>query len=341
MKKFLKRSVLLGLIFLAAACSTDPIDEVLEHGADFESYSIENYESSEISKTIDKKNHTILIQLPSELKDGSGLRPKFTASKNATVTMKGNPQTSGTVTLNFNETQQYTITSEDKQVANRWEVTVTNNDYTIPWGLGIILAEECSNNGSCDFYFQQQHTGPYSDNNCGPTAAVMAMKWYDSSFTGTVEKAREEIPSSEKAGGLNWYPEDVYNYIERHGAKPYFLDFNKSSYAEYVHAIREKLQEGCIAICCINMSSVTISENPDSEQRVNKYYPGTFGHFLLIKGYKEMAGTGKTWFEIHDPWGLDKKYTDGTFVGANRYYLALEVAKCIDWNKLTVVIPPR
>lgn len=48
---------------------------------------------------------------------------------------------------------------------------------------------------------------------------------------------------------------------------------------------------------------------------------------------------GKTWFEVHDPWGLDKKYSDGTYCGANRYYAGEEVATCIKWNIWTVVVP--
>lgn len=337
MKHLCTRTFLAGLIFVAASCS-EPVD-VLEHGADFESYAISGYESSTLNTKIDKENHTVFIQLPADVTDGSALTPIFTASAGASVTMNGVPQVSGTVALDYNDFQLYTVTAEDKVARNIWEVTVSNNNYTSSYGLGNFLIAGKSNDGKTDYYIQQQHSGTYSDNNCGPAVAVMAAKFVNPSYSGTVEQAREEALVSEVDGGVNWFPRDIYKYLWRHGAEPAYCDFSKSTYDDYVSTITSKIDAGCIAISCIKMTSITEAVNPNSQKRVHKYYPGTAGHFLLIKGYRKM-GTD-TWFEVHDPWGLDKKYEDGTPVGANRYYLASQVAKSIDWNYWSIVVPPK
>ena len=46
------------------------------------------------------------------------------------------------------------------------------------------------------------------------------------------------------------------------------------------------------------------------------------------------------WFQVHDPWSTGDTYPDGKLLGEDRFYLAYDVAYCIDWNYWTIVIPP-
>lgn len=101
--------------------------------------------------------------------------------------------------------------------------------------------------------------------------------------------------------------------------------------------MRQLLEQNNLCIVCFNSANLSVQTAVSKEYHTRKYYSDGSGHFLLIKGYRVV--NGKTWFEIHDPWGLDKKYSDGTYCGANHYYAGEEVATCIKWNIWTVVVP--
>ncbi len=49
------------------------------------------------------------------------------------------------------------------------------------------------NNREYDWFIDQGNTGEHSNSNCGPASVVMAMKWRDEDFEGTVEEAREKF----------------------------------------------------------------------------------------------------------------------------------------------------
>lgn len=325
------------LAFLATSCSDDesPVGE--NSKADFTSYSISGFD---VKAQIDAENSTVYVQLPYSVTDLSSLRPEFTVSDGATVSINYEPQVSGASEMDFSNLVLYTVTSADKSTSRRWRVTVTNNSHTSRYGMGNCLTAEVSNDGSSPdgFYMQQQHTGANSDDNCGPACSAMALKWAYPDSRYSVEDARNETPYSEIDGGIWWYPRDVYNFLNNHGVQAYYWDFWDSTFDYYVKTIRERLDEGNLAISCLKMSNISQQTAASKEYRTHKYYPGSNGHFLLIKGYRVVNGV--TWFEVHDPWGLDLKYSDGTPYGSNRYYLANEVATSINHNSWTVIVPP-
>lgn len=325
------------LAFLTPACSENDEPSGDSSNADFTSYSVSGFDAK---ADIDPENRTVYLQLPSSVTDLSALRPEFTVSDGATVSINYEPQTSGTMEMDFSDLVLYTVTSADGSTSRRWRVTVTNNSYTSKYGMGNCLTAEVSNNGSdpSGFYMQQQHSGPNSADNCGPACSAMALRWAYPNSRITVEDARNETPLSEIDGGVWWYPRDIYNFLNNHGVWAYYWNFWDTSFDYYIQTVCEKLDEGNIAISCLKMSNVSQQTAASKEYRTHKYYAGSNGHFLLIKGYRVVNGV--TWFEVHDPWGLDMVYSDGSPVGANRYYLAREVATSINHNSWTIIVPP-
>ena len=103
--------------------------------------------------------------------------------------------------------------------------------------------------------------------------------------------------------------------------------------------VKAHIDAGELVIVCLSMSYISKNETGDSETRVDKYYSGTMGHFLLIKGYKVVDG--ELFFECNDPWGLGLTYEDGTPVGANRYYRAEELALSGNHNYYAVIEQPK
>lgn len=324
------------LVGLLAACSDN--DDLQQQETNFLSYQIKGYENAKT--TIDPNEHTVTVQLPSDVTEGKNLVPEFTVSDGAQASINRVVQKSGENSLDFSDVVLYTVSNADYTIKTRWRVIVTNNDYTARYGLGNFLTEWWSNDGDDPngFYMQQQHTGPYSDVNCGPTCATMALKWRNPSFTGTVEESRNTAVHSEIDGKTWWYPRDIYNCLHRFGAEDaYYWNFSGATYEGFINTICNLLKEDNLCIVCLNNGNITEQTAVSKEYHTGRYYTGGSGHYLLIKGYRVVNGI--TWFEVHDPWGLDLKYSDGTYYGANRYYLGSEVAKTIDWNVWTVVVP--
>lgn len=334
MKKLYSYLLAAVMSLAIVGCSSD--DEPAFQETDFKSFSIQGYENANVN--IDKANRTITVTLPAEAQSGSQLTPVFTVSDGAQVSMNREVFASGTKKIDFNGTVLMTVSDPSYTNKTRWKINVTNNDYTSKYGLGSFLSESCSVNSAdpVGFYMQQQHSGENSSDNCGPACAAMAAKWSIPGWNGSVEEARNYRKFSVIDGGVWWYPRDLFNYLwDRGNHNIYWWDFTGANYQGYVNTVINHLKSGNLCISCLNM--VNVREQTNASLRTDKYYSSSNGHYLLIKGYRIVDGV--VWFEVHDPWGLDKKYDDGTYFGANRYYRALEVATTIDWNIWTIVVP--
>lgn len=339
------RLLFLGVLFFAwagvfQACSGDDDGEPGSfQESDMLSFSISGYTAE---AQIDVANRNIWLQLPETQKTGKGLTPVFALSEGATASVQGTSQESGVSKVDFNGRVTYKVKAADGSTSD-WKVTVTNNKYTVDWGLGCFLSEEHSNNGSRPkgYYLQQQNTGAYSSNNCGPAVATMAAMWSDPQFSKSVSEARDAIPRGQD-GGINWYPGDLYSYLSSNGIPSKTVQLPSTSLsdvqlrAQFQDQVRGYVDAGELVVLCLNMSYVSYYAQQDPEFRVNKYYDAQFGHFILVKGYKIVDG--RAFFEVHDPWGLDKKYADGTYKGANRYYLSDELSKTPQHNRNAVVV---
>ena len=156
---------------------------------------------------------------------------------------------------------------------------------------------------------------------------------------------------SSSSTDLSWYPGDVrdfINFCSRGGSPAYLEEIPSEKYLDNTEEemkekfpvqVKAHIDAGELVIVCLSMSYISKNETGDSETRVDKYYSGTMGHFLLIKGYKVVDG--ELFFECNDPWGLGLTYEDGTPVGANRYYRAEELALSGNHNYYAVIVQPK
>lgn len=321
--------------FLFSACQDKDDNEAQDlSGTDMLTFSVNGYSGEGI---IDSDNKTIYLQVPVSIKSGTNLCPRFTLSEGATATVNNQEQISGNSKQDFKSTVTYTITAGNKTDQSQWKVTITNNDHSIPWGLGYFIAEEHSNNGNSSngYYLQQHDTGPYSNDNCGPTCAVMAALWTDPSFPYSVEEARNEFPKSTIDGSITWYPQDVQAYLNHHGITTSMITLETIE-DKFVTQITNELKNGHIIIICLDMQYVTFDKNGNSEYHIHKFYNGTIGHFLVVKGYKIVDGT--VWMEVNDPWGMNLKYADGSYKGNNRYYRAGELSIATSKHNTNAII---
>lgn len=328
--------LILGLSF--SACSDDDAPGAGE--AKFINYAIRGYNEKAV---IDADRHTVYLRLPDTVTNGEGMCPEFEVSPGAILTMNQEEQRSGARTMDFSQVQLYTLTSANGQRNDRWYVNVTNNDYTAAYGIGNFLTYSHSNNGRGDFYRQQQHTGEYSDVNCGPACGVMAALFVDPSFEGTVEEARRERPTNAD-GGTWWYDNTAEAYLYDHGIRSYWWNFGGWDKGDILSQVCIELDWGAIALCCLDISWITEQRFSDKGYHADKFYHTNgwdAGHFIILKGY--CVVNGQVWFEVHDPWGIDMVYADGTPMGANRYYRADEViGSNLYWNRgWMLFVPPH
>lgn len=327
---------------LFASCSDDDAD-LSQTANDILSFSIFGYEGE---TSINPGDHTVKVQLPEKVRSGRDLLPEFTLSEGARAYIQQEEQISGESPVTFNSVITYRIVAGNQEEA-QWKVTVTNNDYTLPWGLGLFLTSGRSNESSRPdgFYRQQQHTGYASNYNCGPTVATMAALWANPDFSGTVEAAREAIPVSWHNPGATdgwWYPQDVWHYLDNNGIRAQVVELPGKTLCtqnEFQNTVSSYLDGGNIVVICLRMGFLTYAANQNPEFRVNGYYQGSNGHFILAKGYKKVDNV--FYFEVHDPWGLDLKYADGTYKGANRYYRADELWKATKDHNYRLVVVSR
>lgn len=201
------------------------------------------------------------------------------------------------------------------------------------YGLGRVTGREISHNVDYVWYIDQGNTGPYSRVNCGPACTVMALKWIDRSFSKTTEDARNTY---HPMGGW-WYTNNITDYLADNQATHFIESLTQAK------RLTDVLDGGDIAILCLDMYYVR-GHSGRPEWHTDRFYAANsrdWGHFIVIKGYKEVDG--KVWFEVYDPWSLDVKYGDGSLKGIDRYYRSEDIMKAVDvwWRYMIVIRNPR
>jgi len=196
------------------------------------------------------------------------------------------------------------------------------------FGLGKTLNEEKSNNVNYEWYFDQAYTGTHSSINCGPSCVTMAIKWVNKDFSKTPQDARNQISPS---GGW-WYTNNISDYLTSNNTSHYTIPLPD------LDALKTVINEGNIAILCLDMFYISSETNP--QYHVDRFYETSssgWGHFIVIKGYKEVNNT--LFFEAYDPYSYNNKYNDGQLKGIDRYYrkLDLEAATSVWWQYAIVV----
>ena len=185
-------------------------------------------------------------------------------------------------------------------------------------GLGSNLKVYYGNNREYPWYISQENTGVYSNINCGPATATMAIKWANKDFNNTVIGARNTFKST---GGW-WFNEDIVNYLELHNIQNNYISIKDKE------DVIEEINKGKIIILCIDTSY--IQKNDNSKEKTGKHYSYNGGHFIIAKGY--VLVEDKVYFEIYDPMGPLNK-------GKDRYYLAEDLMQAIaNWWSYGIVV---
>jgi len=199
------------------------------------------------------------------------------------------------------------------------------------YGLGKNLVKEVSNNANYEWYIDQATSGQFSLLNCGPASVTMGIKWYNGSFTGTALQARDTYPE----GGGWWYSSDIITYLGQFNVPNRLVALTAMS------DITSEIDQGNIIILCLDMYYVELQS--EQQYHFNKFYPteGTgWGHFIVVKGYKSVDG--QDFFEVYDPYSFDRRYSDNSLMGKNRYYKASNIDQATKlWWKYAIVISAR
>ena len=201
-------------------------------------------------------------------------------------------------------------------------------DFFAEWGLEGTLVSTQSNDRPYYWYVDQGNTGTCSGVNCGPASTTMAANWFNGSFRGTTEMARQEYYNN----GDWWYTNDINAFFRSHSIKSSQKSFGSTS------ALIDEIKKGNVVILCLDMYYITYGD--ESGKKINKFYRtnGTgWGHFLVVKGYVETSTT--LYCEVYDPYTMGRNYTDGTPKGMDRYYLADDLLRSagIWWANMIVV----
>lgn len=203
---------------------------------------------------------------------------------------------------------------------------VTYNEYiSYNYGLGNKITIAVENNRSYNWYFDQGFSGKWSENNCGPAVATMAIKWNNESFKEEVIDARYKI----KETGEWWSTNDIKEYL-----REYNVSYKETLITQHDGLI-EMIENGSIGILCIDPR--VLPYNNKKEDRTGLFYKPGEGHFIIVKGYKIVDD--KLYYQCYDPasWGV--KYSDGTLKGVDRYYLSTDLYKAMEkrWNGVILV----
>jgi len=258
---------------------------------------------------IDKVADTILVVVAHGT-DMHSVAVNFKVNPGIVVKLNDNVVNSGS-TADLSKPFTLTILSSDQAQSISFKGKVqTDLQY---FGITGNLVAEKSLNKTYNFYLDQFDGSTYESINCGPTVSTMALKWGDSTFTGTPAGARNQILEN---GGW-WYTSDIQNYLGGHG-----MQSTIDTIDNLPNIVKNRIDQGNLVILCLDMSYVPYNFN--ITQHVQKFYPASttgWGHFLLIKGYRQTSTN--FYLEIYDPYSGAREYTgvdNGQLKGKDRYY---------------------
>jgi hypothetical protein len=284
-----------------------------------------------IDAVIDTSVNAITITLPHTL-NLHNIAATFTLASGIRATVNNAPISSGSG-LDFSNGIVLTVTSDDKKYSRAYRVIIQTD--LVYFGLtGNIVAEK-SIDKDYDYYRDQFDGSTYQAINCGPTVSTMAIKWADSTFAGSPAGARLDIPEN---GGW-WFTSDVQNYLSSNGINNAIVPLSNLD-----SLVKVNIDNNNLMILCLDMSYVPY--NGVEDQHIQKFYQteGTgWGHFLLVKGYKQT--TTNFYLEIYDPYSdltIYKYLLTKQLKGKNRYYMDGGIKAATDiWWQYTIVVAPK
>lgn len=317
---------------LINSCKKDPAIYVKSTSADILSFNL-----LEQLATVDIENYekSVVIAFTPEVVSAEEINFEYTLSEGAIAELNGALLVSGLSAYDFDAPFTIVVVAEDEITELSWKVIPTNSILNPDWGLGGFQKQSLSNNREYDWYLDQSLTGTYSGINCGPTSTTMAAKWSDETFSLSPEDARAAYRPS---GGW-WYTSDIDNYLTDNQIDHHFVSLGNDSYST-AQVLKNNIDGGNIAILCLDMFYIRSAGELD--HHIDKFYSTSgpdWGHFIVVKGYKVVDN--HYLFEIYDPYCYDKKYTDGSLKGQDRYYRSSDLfdATSIWWNHSIILSP--
>jgi len=273
----------------------------------------------------------ITITMP----DGANLHTvilNFSLTANVSASINNSPVKSGDA-IDLTQQLNFTVTSSDNSGRTTFKIiSQTELQY---FGVGGNILNQKSLNKTYDYYVDQFDGSTFQAINCGPTVSTMAIKWADSTFTRTPLDARNEI----LPGGGWWYTGNIQNYLSEHS-----INNSVDTLADLPGLIKQSINNGDAVILCLDMYSVPY--NPLIYEHTQKFYTtlaAGWGHFILIKGYRET--NTNFYLEAYDPYSGGLRYTalggDQLF-GRDRYYRADDIKRATDvWWPYAIVVAPK
>lgn len=326
----------LGLL-LAFSCKKDsnqggkspaqlPKDHTLEQG--LVSFSVNG---ELVPAVIDTILNTVTVTLPDGA-DLHNLSASFVLASQVNATINNASVSSG-VLVDLDQAVAITVSSADKSRSTSFKIVPqTELQY---FGLGGVISAQKSLNKGYDFYYDQFDGSTWQAINCGPTVTTMAIKWADPAFTKKPVDARNQILS----GGGWWYTSHVQEYLTENS-----ISSKIDSLASIETQVKENIDNGYLMVLCLDMFSVPFNQFP--YQHTQKFYPTSaagWGHFLLVKGYKQT--NNNFYLEIYDPYSGGLKYnsiTTSQYMGQDRYYSSTGIKTATDiWWPYTIIVAPK
>lgn len=262
-----------------------------------------------VDAAIDTNHNTIIVTVPDVINEQKDT-VNFTLAANTTATVDNKTVNSGVI-LNLAQPVTFTVASNDKKRSTSFKLFAqTKMNY---FGLGGTLISQKSLNRDYEFYYDQvDDVSEFENTNCGPTAGTMAVKWADSTFKKTPADARASIHPE----GADWYMADIVSWLNADG-----ISSVTDSITNLNSLVKQSIDNNRILILLVDMNY--IPQNQNGWQHTEKFYqtPGTWDHYLLIKGYKQY--NDGLYLETYDPWSQSERYDSiGNFQlkGKDRYY---------------------
>jgi PKD repeat protein len=183
-----------------------------------------------------------------------------------------------------------------------------------------------------NWYKTQFDTGMYG--NCGPACVAIAVHW----ATGkniTVEKSREEIGLPIKSGALSYH--HMMANFDYHRIK------SRLTIIDSFDDMKRIIDRGSIAIILFNTTYIQPVDGDERLVFVDRFYPDTTGHYVVIKGYS----LDRKYFIVYDPipgdWQTNSlRYADGvSMIGRNRYFLVEQIFQSIKGKNVLEIARKR
>lgn len=260
----------------------------------------------------------------------SRLRSFFKSPVNTTVLLNSSMLLTGETIADYSSAVKISLLTQGFEQQN-WIVNVQRESEA--YGLGSNVKESKSLNRNYDFYRDQNGSGKFAVENCGPAVAAMAVHWADSGLNASVSAARNLI----KPNGGDWSTSDMVDYLNGANIKHTTIYLSNLS-----QQIKKCIDRNYVVILCLDMYQVAYNANPI--QRTNKFYLTShagWSHFLLVKGYRIVDGT--FFLEVYDPNSKGTLHElTGQPKGKDRYYAADQIERATDaWWKYAIVLAPK